>query len=344
MVHRYVPILRWKRGERVGMRRLSVGGRRDVLPLFVCGADRFVGRKATKTRAAIQPADAFADELRSTWGIDPVSLDASAVAHGSASHHPIIDIGSAARAQGLTFIPATRLDAPLLYQQGVSAVAATDKRGVVLRVDLQQFTSASAWIGAWPHAPGDTDLVVDFTNNVVTVASLGSTLDAAFQTLHRAGDWRSVTMTGTSMPENFSGFAAGLHTISRSELRLWQRLSSLALPYRLDYGDYATVPTVPPPSGIAWGFPINAKYPLSDNFVVCRGVSTTGLGSVDMDVQLRGHAQSIRAYPVRGSLAHCWADQQIDAIAAGSTEPGNLETWVQLGINRHVEVTRATVP
>jgi hypothetical protein len=65
---------------------------------------------------------------------------------------------------------------------------------------------------------------------------------------------------------------------------------------------------------------------------------------VDMDVQLLGHARTIRGYAGRGALTHCWGDEKIDRIAARTDGPGNLETWVQIGVNRHIELVRSRLP
>lgn len=344
MKHRYIPILRWKRGERVGVQQLSAAARQDVIPLFVLGKDQYVGRKATKKKVAVAPASVVASELADVWGNASFYLDAVSVSHTSGTPHPLTAIAVSARKSGLTLIPATTLAAPPSYQAAVAAVAHADQRGVALRVDLNEFASVAGWIGAWPYAPSDTDLIVDFADNIGTVNALGTALDPAFVGLHQGGKWRTVTMSGTSMPENFSGFAAGQHLIQRTEILLWQRLSSLHLPYRLDYGDYVTISVTPPPSGIRWGYPINVKYSLKDQFLICRGVGTTGPGAVDADVQLVNHAKTIQSYRQRILLPGCWGDTRIDQIATGAEPPQGLEHWVRIGVNRHIEITRHHLP
>lgn len=344
MVYRYVPILRWKRGERVGIQYLSPVARQDVIPLFILGTDQYVGRAATKKHSAVTPSNVTATELSDIWGAASFYIDGIALPTHAGIHHPITDIATSARKKGLNLIPATRLYAPATYQTAVDAIVRTDKRGVALHVDLNEFTSVSDWIGAWPYGLSDTDLIVDFSDSVGTVNALGAALNPAFMDLHQGSKWRSVTMSGTSIPENFSGFVAGKHIIKREEFVLWKRLSALSLPYRLDFGDYATVSVTPPPGGIKWGYPINVKYTLPQEFLICRGVNTTGLAAVDSDIQLIGHAKKIVAHPGRGKVATCWGDDRIDAIAAKSEGPQGLEHWVRIGVNRHIEVTRHHLP
>ncbi|PBB67597.1 hypothetical protein CK228_17525 [Mesorhizobium sp. WSM4312] len=341
---RYIPNLRWKRGEKNALSNLSALGRSNVAPLFLVGADQFKDKKATKKIPLVPAPIVLAQEIATSWGASPFFLDASPIAGPAGQPHRLISIAQECRTHGLSMIPATRLGAPATYQSAVSSVAAIDQRGVCLRIDLQEMTSMAAWIGGWQIPLPSTDLIVDFGDQAQHVAALGPiALATTFQTLHQGTNWRTVTTVGTSMPENFTGLNQGLHTIRRYEKQIWQQLTAATLPYPLDYGDYATVTTAAPPPGIAWGYPISVKYTLPDHFLICRGVRTRGVGAQDPGPQLTGHAQSIVGYVGRNPLHHCWADDEINAIAGGAS-PQGLEHWVRIGVNRHIELVRSMLP
>ncbi|MDY0872819.1 beta family protein [Dongia rigui] len=341
-IHDYVPVLRWKRGERVGISHLTATSRGRVTPLFQLAPESYVGKEKTAKRAAVPAPAAFANELKAAWGTASFYLDTAKL--GSAAAAELTAVAAACSANSMEMIPISYLDAPTAYQSAVAKVAASDGRGVGLRVDFAQFTDANRWAKGWPHALSATDLILDLASSVPSVVSLGNLAIEAFKKLHQGEKWRTVTLIGSSLPENFTGFASGTHEIERVEWKLWRKLNKASLPYQLDFGDYATVAVTPPPSGIRWGFPINVKYTLGDHFLVCRGVNTSGLGGVDMDVQLIDHARTITKYPNRTPLADCWADANIDEIAAKKKQPGNLESWVQFGVNRHVSLVRDSLP
>ena len=343
MVYRYIPILRWKRGEKRGIKSVPAASAKDVCPLIGVTPETFADQPETISREAVPAWRVFADDIYNHWGARPFYLDASGIEPSARGVHPLIATAKACREDHATLIPAITLDAPTPYEAAVLQVAHEDKRGVALKVKLREFTSATQWLPNWPHALNETDLILDLADQVGTIAELGSSLDSAFRNVHRAKEWRTITVAGTSMLENFKGYDQGTFTIERAEYTLWQHLLSLRLPYQLDYGDYATVTIKPPPEKVRWGFPINVRYTLQTQFLICRGVSTTGEGAKEMGEQLIAHAKSIRRYPKRARL-NCWSDSTIDDIAAEKEKPGGLEDWVKIAINRHIERVRADLP
>lgn len=342
MTVRYTPILRWKRGERVGLSHLSQGAKLRTLPLFVLNKDQYKPKAETTHTPALTAPQVFCRELDDKWGRTPFALDASAL-NSSTTQHPLLDIAAELRSSGLQLIPSTHLGASQVYQNAVSNCVQIDQNGVCLRIDPNEATSIANWVSQWPHPRSDTDLVIDFNQSIgLSEYSLQSLL-STFQEIDRAGPWRTVTISGTSMPQNFQGYSQGLHLIPRQEYLIWQQLVASSMPFQLDYGDYAAVSPGATPEGITWGFPINVRYTLIDDFLICRGVRTDGPLGVDMGIQLVQHSKSIASHPARTRI-QCWADEVIDQIANSSAPPQGLEHWVQLGVNRHIELMNLILP
>lgn len=344
MHYRYVPFLKWKRGEKRGMKAVSAPISKDVAPIVCVTEETFADRPRTERSEGVPAPFLFADEIYKYWGARPFYLDASDIRPSDNGVHPLIETAKQCRELGARLTPATRLDANESYEAAVVNVASTDDSGVALIVDLREFTSAAQWLPSWSHGLNQTDLILDLGNKVSTVADLGPVLEMAFRSLQRGTEWRSVTVAGTSVPPNFGEFEKDdVYYIERKEWILWQHLISVSLPYRLDYGDYATVAIAPPPSDIGWGFPINVRYTLPNQFMICRGVRTRGEGKVDMDKQLIKHANTIVKHRRRARL-NCWADDTIDKIAAQEKKAEGLEHWVTLAVNRHITRVRTDIP
>nr|WP_077397977.1 hypothetical protein [Leptospirillum ferriphilum] len=68
MRYRYVPFLRWKRGERHGVKNLSPQTKQGITPLFILDSENYKERKETKNNPAITPSAHIAKELFSIMG------------------------------------------------------------------------------------------------------------------------------------------------------------------------------------------------------------------------------------------------------------------------------------
>ena len=345
MRYRYIPMLKWKRGEQLGLKKVKEAvAKSDIFPLLTVMEESFADQPETARSDAVKASVVFTDELMKHWGARPFYLNASAIQPSGRGIHPLIDTAKQCREQGARLTPAITLSASESYEAAVIEVTRIDKGGVALIVSLDEFNSLQQYMSNWPHAPNQTDLIVDLGDNVAAVAALGSVLQIAFRNLHRATEWRTVTIAGTSMPETFAEYDQdGVYLIERKEWSIWQQLIASTLPYRLDYGDYATSPIREEGLTIRTGYPINVRYTLPTHFLIPRGVRTRGEGSKDMAPQLIAHAKTIANYRKRSRL-ECWADDEIDKIAAKDTSPSNLRHWVTIGVNRHIARVRKDLP
>lgn len=337
----YVPILKWKQGERTALLNLSAAGRTHVVPHISVGEAQF----GSKGKKAPPPAsEHFVKQVVDAWGTTPVFLDASALT-GSPSHHTLDDIRAKAKAAGVVLIPSMRFMPSKEYSAAVLRAAKQDKRGIGFRISLAEMTSAASWATSWPVPLNETDLIVDLGDSVANVFALGASVHSAFASLHGAGSWRTVTICGGNIPATLSGYAVGCTKLPRRELDLWKQLTTKGLPYALDYGDYTTIGPNAITEGIEGPVPINAKYTLKDEYAVFHGVKIKGPGAKTRDVQYRDYAKQITKMPNRGALAHCWGDTIIDAIANDPTaSPGSPASWVSYSVNRHIELTRTQLP
>lgn len=324
-----------------------------MTPLVMLGNEQFKHRKATAKIEARTAAKAFCDEVKEVWGATEFKLYAGDLSPADEDGpHPLLAIGVAAQEAGLKLVPVVRFDDEEEYKLAALEVANEGSGALGLRISLGEMGSAADWTET--VTPESTDLVVDFGSNIGVATTLGDILGDAFVRLHAGPTWRSVTIAGSSIPDDFTGVAAGPHRIERQELSVWRTLRKRLLPYPLFFGDYTTISPNARAPGVRWGYPINVKYTLKDDFLVCRGIRTLGLPArkgkpakaiptMDMGPQLIGHARTIVDLPDRDAIAGCWGDAQIDKIASGEIGPGGLGEWVQYSVNRHIELAVSQV-
>lgn len=332
MVTKYLPILRWKQGERTALRRLSPQARLNVTPLIVIFPDSY--------SSGLQ----IARQVKESWGTSKIFIDASYLT-GNSTQHELDSIRIAGKAEGLHFVPALPQTASPDYFQAVRRMAAADNQGAGIRITLAQMTSAASWLPRFPFQQGETDLIVDLSDSAPSVNALGASVFPAFVSLHEAIGWRSVTLAGGSIPRDLTGYPVGSTVVERSELLLWQRLTNHGLNYALHFGDYTTIGPNASTSPIPGPVPINAKYTHALHFQILHGVRETGPNGVPRATQYRQHAAAILAHPGYQAIGSCWADAQVAAIGGGSAgSAGSPTTWVTKAVNRHIELTRAHLP
>jgi hypothetical protein len=193
MVYRYVPILRFKAGERTALQNLTPAARVDVVPLMLLAPEQFVGKKATAKSPAVPSPALFVAQMGLAWNGAPYFLDATALPT-TGGGHPLGAIAARARAAGQAMIPATTLTASPAYQAAVGSAVGVDGRGVALRIDLSDLASCAIWVPGWTYPLSETDLIVDLGATIGVAHAMGGALDPAFSGLTDASAWRSVTV------------------------------------------------------------------------------------------------------------------------------------------------------
>ncbi|MBN9220939.1 MAG: hypothetical protein J0I79_23585 [Mesorhizobium sp.] len=355
MKTKYIPILRWKQGERVALSNLSNAGRLDVTPHLVLLQGQYGDTKIPKQAKAppktppkVPPApasDVFAKQIADAWGSTKCYLDAADLP-GTAMAHHLDNIMASALAVGLHIVPSIKTtNAPPSYQAAVARMIQAHKLGAALRISLSDLTTMPTWIGSWFCPAHETDLIIDLANSAANVLALGASALQAFANLHQPASWRSITLAGGNIPAMLSGYTIGLTPLPRAELNLWNALKAGGVGYNLDFGDYATIGPDASTDEIPGPVPINAKYTLPSTFAVFHGVKTKGPGSIDRGLQYQNYAGQIAAMPNRGAMPHCWGDAMIDLVNSGPpASPGSPTSWVSFSVNRHIELTRYQLP
>ncbi|WP_366509754.1 hypothetical protein [Mesorhizobium sp.] len=347
----YVPILRWKQGERTALNNLRAAARVNVVPLIVIAQGNYGDTKPPRAAPKNPPksspvtaSDALAKQISDAWGPTKLFIDASDLP-GSPTVHHLDNIRASANSANLHLVPSTRYLAPPAYHAAVTRMIAADRRGAALRISLAELTTAPTSIANWYCPVAETDLIIDLGGSVASVLALGAPAFAAFRALHQGASWRSVTVAGGNIPATLTGYTVGQTMLPRTELDLWNALNAYGLGYTLHFGDYATIGPDASTDNIPGPVPINAKYTPDGQFQIFHGVKTKGPGAIPRETQYRNYAAAISRFPRRTPLGNCWGDLTIDAIAnVPGTSPGSPASWVGYCVNRHIELTRNQLP
>lgn len=346
----YVPIMRWKRGEYIALRRLVDQEQSRITPLAEIPPERDSGseKRALSLNTRL---DRTAEQIEENWGdrylfIDLGLLDANLRATGN--RHPVTVLFEAARKRGSQLIPVTALDRNAAYQRSVAEIILADKRGACIRLFdrdianpglIKQLRELLVFLNLEAES---TDILLDF----LVVQNAPLTYPAALNRLPDLYSWRTVTIAGGSFPVDLSGLSVGEHLLPRLEWQKWRKLVTKQLPsLRLPtFGDYTTQHPVYrlhllPPGRINYSASI--RYTTDEHWLVMRGEGVFNDDSAGF-AQFPANAILLRDRPEFCKRDYSYGDNYIyekasQLEATGRVKkPGNAETWLRAGVNHHM--------
>jgi hypothetical protein len=151
----YVPVLRFKRSEKVALRELGNQARAGITPLLEV------------VPTADYAPTTVADEIRTHWGPYPFFLDLNHLPE-SQDGDLVLTMNGAIRSHGLLSIPVIGLRNERRFQMAVSMVVALEKRGVGIRLfpeDLQRSSlqvDLEQLVNNLGLTPEQVDLIADY--------------------------------------------------------------------------------------------------------------------------------------------------------------------------------------
>jgi hypothetical protein len=148
--------------------------------------------------------------------------------------------------------------------------------------------------------------------------------------------WKSVTVAGTSFPENMGNIQRGMTFHRRREFSDLYTIFKNRYP-SVQFGDY----TITHPKLLEDFNPktmdsaAKIKYSTDAGYYIFKGKGTKSAGFH----QYHKLAQSLIKENFYSGETYSWGDGKINKIATDETSgPGSKQTWVSIGLNHHVHV------
>lgn len=348
----YVPILKWRRGERFALSQLSDAQKELITPLFEIPPIPYNHQQGVFKKTL--------DEHLSNIGNDMLGC-LSAPKHIFIDAHTIHDDGrlsstitltntlsplehviAEAQQAGFIAIPVTSLIRYTEYHDAVDNCITNYRNGVALRLfptDLEDFASfiqsLDHWIMETDVEKSEIDIILDFQE--IDPQNPNSVLNNIFSTLARfpyMNEWRTITLLSTSMTGNLSAIQTGTNSqIPRVEWYIYTQILNSNLTRYPAYGDY----TIGHPGWFDFD-PVtmnpgaNIKYTVDNHFLIFRGhgIKNRGLS------QMQGLCNHVIQHPDYCGPHFSFGDDYIMGCANNTLSTGNPETWVRVNVNHHL--------
>lgn len=340
----YVPILRWKRAEKIALRHLQPADRAITTPLIELVPTSFKPGQD----GAVDPAlvlEREAREIEKNWGASPFFVDFQHIEQCIPSiagvPHPLEYLSFKARTQGLRLIPVTGLARGDTYQSAVQRVCLNGTEGVCFRFTLNEvlqsdFGERLADLTRRLRLRHETtDWVLDYKVFDPAAPSLATLISR----IPDIDSWRSLTLACGAFPPDLQGLTPGRHTIDRLDWLAYrnQVVDANRLRRRPAFADYTVQHAIyrePPehsnPSA-------SIRYALNDKWVIMRGegiFNEDGPGREQYVANAMLLAESDDFFGSNFS----YGDSYIYDVSQGIEGHGSPETWIRAGINHHMTV------
>lgn len=343
----YVPCIRWKQGEYRAMLHLSSSSREIITPLIEVPEIGFDFETNTNMKSVDEHLSPFAKRVRSNLQMQPCFVDLNLIDTSKPmadGRHPVNFVFDELRAQRCLATPVIGINRGRQYQQAVERVVSKDKRGLCLRISLEDAskTNIKAPVDALLEKNGlgvsECDLVIDLgAPNFKPIEGFAKLIEVIVQKLPYLSKWRTFTIIGTSFPQSMAEVSQGLTTIQRFEWLLYKNLINRLNKVRVrlpTFGDYGiNHPDVQPMDMRILKPSATIRYTIDDAWLIVKGPNVREHGYS----QYRYHCKAVIASSCFLGSGFSKGDEYIASCASGTAKTGNLTTWRMVGTNHHLE-------
>lgn len=338
----YVPILRWKRGERAALKQLADADKRRLTPLIELPPSLFTLEYNAGDQDLRSMLIRAAGDVQKAWGTGRAFCDLGLMpprAENAGGGHPVTLLWEYARRHRLNLVPVTGLRRSARYQSAVARVIAEDHSGACIRVTSEQLHSAtfrtdlSSLLAACNVQPANVDLVIDRR----TVTDMSVPVRELLSRLPTVTEWRTMTVAGGSFPRDLSGFRVGQHVHPRAEWRLWRHevLDAERVERRATFADYTTQHAIFAEPPRRANFSASIRYTSAEHWVVMRGEGVFNDDSAGF-AQWPANATLLSERPEFCGARFSAGDSYIASRTIEGASTGNAESWLRAGINHHM--------
>lgn len=208
----YVPVLRWKQGEKFALRDLFSTDRSKICPLIELIPPNFKDEKVKKTGGVSNVIMVFAKELLQCWGEAAFFLDTS---HINAINQKTTYSVLTKELQIQNLIPVLKLN----NSQEIINILKGDVGHIGLRIKWNDFRDSqlSNKIQQILHTFNINPQNVDIIADLEQIDNYSSEFSRIYQNVLCKARWHSIIMMSGSFPKNLTDFHIGQHKLERKE-------------------------------------------------------------------------------------------------------------------------------
>ncbi len=351
----YVPVLKWKSAERNALK--FVKNKTMIRPLIELVMPKYKGGKPLVrenleeiTQWQImefrKKIDEIPQQVKDTWGDGQILIDFSLI-ENEIKIESVDKISNLASKLGLRFVPVFNLSDPDDFKSAVCERNLDYFDGICLRIvkqDLKDIDQCNrnieSIVQTFKLKRDNMDLLVDMKETAETdIEYLKKS-----QSIKKLTEWRGYIFCSGAFPQDLSECKVGeTNLVARMDWLNWKEVNDLGLERVPTFSDYSIRHPIYNRYAENFGASSSIKYTLNDDWLILRGTKGN-------PAQFLGHAKSLVDNDFFWGEQHSYGDEIILEKANYLSEyiekkklgkdpkgTGNSTTWIQVGINHHIE-------
>jgi hypothetical protein len=340
----YMPILKWKRGERAALSKLDTAQWEGIVPLLELGAIEAAPDTAALSAALPGYIARVADEIIKSIPADQaIAIDTQYVSTGFARQ---LDLLLAVLTRLAKAVPNSII--PVIHAGQTDAVASLSATRLLA---FQSFAEIMVRLDTDSFQASQVDPVLASVAKYVKRKQLHLMLDQFALVDKQYGDCftslqpylaaaaatscASVTVAGGSFPVNLTGKKQGVTDLPRVEWKIWQRVQAVADYKRFRFADY-TVSNPKPMDDQVDPTKVNPsiaiRYTSDDFWRLYKGAGFKGApGGTLMSL-----SKLLTTDAIYGGQHYSFGDKKYMEYASGAAKNGIPWTWRRDATNRHI--------
>ncbi|OHD67721.1 MAG: hypothetical protein A2W19_16520 [Spirochaetes bacterium RBG_16_49_21] len=356
--YHYVPVLKWKRGEQIGLANCIEETKKSLTPLIEIPPIPWDYNNECQSCLVDEHISDIASTILKSFGPEkPFFIDVSLVDPEflKSGDHIISIIFTDALKNKLTMIPVVSLHEKIEFYDSIKNILNKKNNGICLRVCLDDFDDENIFkkitedlFKELSIKLENVDLVVDFgyLSEPVPMITIASIINNFVYDIEK---WRTFTLVSSSFPFDMSEIERdSIETLTRIEWQMWE---SLLLRFKAGkikrmptYGDYVIAnPEMTEIDPRTMNISGNIRYTIMDDYLIIKGAAVRDVkrGGVILKrgrgyTQMKSLCQALVKRSEFMGATFSWGDRYIEDCANGKVSNGNAETWRRVGTNHHL--------
>jgi hypothetical protein len=347
----YVPILKGKEAEYGALKELKSKLKDKITPLWEVPTIPFDFQNDRPAKTIDEHLEKIEERILGAWMFNrPTFIDFINIYEDERMENggnPIDYVFEQARLKQLLLVPVSGFNRGEIYQEAVRKAHQTDKLGVCLRINNEDFEDLaggspdkdkqiSELLNFWGVKPNETDIILDFgAITDIQSSSVLITAIALISSLVFVNEWRSLTFAATAFPKDLRDISAdSIARLTRTEWQVWKTLLNRSdklrrIPNFGDYGINYPIHSEIDPRTVKMS--AGLRYTSDDEWLVFKGRNVIKYGHDQFN---RFCADLIKMKEYKGKT-FSWGDKEIDYFAHTAINTGGATTWRKIGFNHH---------